>query len=168
MRPERFSDAIQFCGDKMEKVMSVYGRLPFAVCMYVAYNDMNPALALEMLTIAKDAEESARKKLDTSANQELVPFITASESFSLTDKGDVIDTDFWMKTIGAVNKCGDELVLIQHEYGDLVFAVNVHLFFTALSEADILTVERLRYINTKLQNNILKIGFSRSGNEQQN
>ncbi len=57
----------------------------------------------------------------------------------------------WLKMIGAVNKCGEEMGNLMFKYGEAVFGVNVVIFYENMSADTRLLVERLRYQNTRLK-----------------
>ena len=140
-------DSIMFCGDKIEKLFYKYGPLPPSIMIYIAYYEMPERMKWDM--------EAALEQLIAEKKQERTNFqdtaVDGGTLHSLSQVGDVLDMDFWMKTIGAVNKCGDEFRQLHLEYGDLSFGSNIVIYYNLLSESDIKTIERLRYLNTQVK-----------------
>jgi hypothetical protein len=61
----------------------------------------------------------------------------------------------WLKIIGAVNRCGEEMEGLLKKYGAEVFLVNATIFLENAPEKMIFQVERYRYLNSRLQDGTL-------------
>lgn len=141
-------DKIMYCGDAFEKLMIKYEHLPVAIVIYIFYNEMNEAF-----------KSQVDKLITHFMREDKKGFQASSGVTSLTHKGDIIDNEFWMKTMGAVNKCGDDMMVLKNTFGEYAFGINIQIFYDSLSEADILTIERLRYLNTKIKEKFAQTGI---------
>lgn len=67
------------------------------------------------------------------------------------DGGEEVNKDYWMRILADVNRCGDEMLMLAKKYGQVPFSVNIEIFHEHMPDSLLITVERLKYINTKFK-----------------
>lgn len=68
-----------------------------------------------------------------------------------TEDGSPINKDYWMRLLPNVNRCGDEMLALAQKYGQVAFSVNIEIFHEHMPDALLVTVERLKFINTRIK-----------------
>lgn len=142
--------AVEKAVDDIENLEKEYTLLPVAICTYIFYWEMSEGFRDAMQDFVSMLTRDQKENKQHTINE-------GGILHSLTQMGDVIDMDFWMKTQGSVNKCGDDFMELKQEHEDEVFALAICIYFNSLSESDILTIERIRFLNSRLKDKQNKI-----------
>ena len=133
-----FENMIEMCGNDLNIIMKRHAPLVFGVVICIFQEQLDPAFSQVVADELNIAQSVERKKLELTDG-----------GYPTSPQGDQVDMKLWEGTIGAVNKCGDDVLEIMHKYPGSVFAINITIFFETLPEEYVKTIERFRYLNTK-------------------